>query len=255
MQKFYLFIFSLITLLCGFLGCSKKNTFNLEAKELTLVTSGDYPPFEFVKSGAIVGLDIDIAKSIAQYLGVTLKIEDIGFSNIIPALNAGRADFAMAGLSVTPERQENVDFSIVYYQPSLAILTHQDKTIPTIANLTGKTLGAQMGSIMEQFVKEKSTQMPGITLISLAKNPDLVQELKVGRVDGVVLEAAQAAAFAENHADLAFSVLPNAVPGYAIAFPKQSPWVEKFNQAIAILNANGQIQAIENEWLNLKTDI
>lgn len=246
-----LFICGLISL---FVGCSKDKEDASKQTTLTLVTSADYPPFEFMRSSQIVGLDIDVATAITQELGLLLQVQDMNFSGLIPALTTGRADFAMAGLTITPERAQNVEFSDVYFQPALAILAREDAPITNIAALAGKRIGAQLGSTMEQFAKEQATQMQGITITSLNRNPDLVQELKVGRLDAVLLEAAQASAFAQVSPDLVFSILPKAIAGYAIAFPKDSPWVSKFNEAIARLRAEGKLQAIETEWLTIETE-
>ncbi len=246
--------FVLVFSLSAFLfACSKKTDEEPSSRVLTLVTSADYPPFEFIRSGKVVGLDIDVAEAIAKDLGFTFSVQDVSFSGIIPALNSKRADFAMAGITVTPERLENVDFSQVYFQPSLAVLARADAPILNMAGLTGKRIGVQLGSTMEQFAKELATQMAGIRLTSLNRNPDLVQELKVGRLDAILLEAAQASAFAEANPGLAFTILPKAVPGYCIAFPKGSPWVAPFNEAIARLRAEGKLQAIETEWLSVDT--
>jgi len=230
-------------------GCSDHS--NSEGPEqLVLVTSADYPPFEFVKNGEVVGFDIDVAKAITRLLGVGLSVQDVNFSGLIPALNSGRADFAMSGLTVTPERLKNVDFSVVYFQPSLSIVAKADAPIQHVASLANKKIGAQLGSIMEEFAKEQSLQLPGITVVALGRNSDLIQELKLGRLDAVILESAQAAAFASIQPELVFTILPEKIPGYAIAFPKGSPWIEKFNTAIRILSGNGQLSAIENEWLS-----
>lgn len=229
-------------------GCQREKTD--EPKSLCLVTCADYPPFEFQQNGAVVGFDIDLANIIAQELGLKLVIQDVAFNSIIPTLNSGRADFAMAGLTITPERLQNVDFSNVYFQPSLAILSSEKNPIHHVMALEGKQAGAQLGSIMEQFLREQSGKIKGMEIKVLPKNPDLVQDLKVGRLDAVVLEVAQAAAFAKVHPELIVTMLPNKIDGYAIAFPKDSEWIPQFNSIIGKLKLDGRLQALEQEWLS-----
>lgn len=254
-QSIFLGVFLLIGIVFFGTGCSKENSTPDANKPLVLVTSADWPPFEFTQQGKVIGMDIDIAQAIADELGVNLVVQDVSFSGIIPSLTNKRADFAMAGLTITPERAQNVEFSDIYFQPSLAILAKLDSNINNLASLAGKRIGVQLGSTMEQFAKEQSAQLPGITLTSLARNPDLVQELKVGRVDAVLLESAQAAAFAQANPNLSFTIIPKAIPGYAIAFPKESPWVEKFNSTIALLKSTGKLQAIQQEWLTTEDSV
>jgi ABC-type amino acid transport substrate-binding protein len=251
--KGFIFAVGLAGLTLSFCGCSSDGP-DGDNKSLVLVTSADYPPFEYPKNGQVVGFDIDLANLIAKELGVKLVVRDVSFSAIIPELNSGRADFAMAGLTITPERLQNVDFSMVYFEPTLAVLSKESAPLTQLMNLEGKRLGAQLGSIMEQFVQQQSTKMKGIELKSLPKNPDLVQELNVGRLDGVILESAQAAAFAQAYPQLVVALLPQAVDGYAVAFPKDSKWVDAFNQVIGRLKVEGKLQALTHEWLTIEEE-
>src|SRR4051812_47325674 len=102
------FLICLVTL-----GLSACTAGNLGVGEKTLVMgfSADYPPFEFKKNGEVVGLDIDVAREVAQALGFSLVLQDMDFSALIPALQSGRIDFAMSGMTLNEERKKNVDFS------------------------------------------------------------------------------------------------------------------------------------------------
>lgn len=95
-------------------------------EKLVMVTSADYPPYEFRDTATgkneIIGFDVDIAKRITQELGYDLEIRDSDFNGLIPALQAGRADFVMAGMTPTPERKKNVDFSDIYYEAKIQLL-------------------------------------------------------------------------------------------------------------------------------------
>lgn len=97
-----------------------------DSKVLTMATSADYPPYEFVKTEAgteeIVGFDVDIARHIAEELGYELQITNMDFNGLIPALQAGRADIVMAGMTPTEERKQNAAFSDIYYDAKQVIV-------------------------------------------------------------------------------------------------------------------------------------
>ena len=241
-------IFSLVLLALTLgIGCSKVN--KPEDEKLTMGTSADYPPFEFQHRGEIMGFDVDVAKAITEALGYELKVEDMDFGGIIPALKSGRIAFAMSSITATPERSKSIDFSIPYYTPQLAILSRKDASVSSIDELPNKKIGVQLGSTMETFIKEESKKLPGIDIIALGRNPQLVQELKVGRIDGVILEVLQAEAFAEKNNTLEWHPLPGAQEGFAIAFPKNSPLKKSFDETIESLQSSGKLKALQDKWL------
>ncbi|HEY9301321.1 MAG TPA: transporter substrate-binding domain-containing protein, partial [Phormidium sp.] len=119
-----------------------------QGKKFVMVTSADYPPYEFrdTASGSadIVGFDVDIANYIAKELGFQLEIKDTDFSGIIPAVQSGRADFAMAGMTPTAERKKNVDFSDIYYEAKNSIVARKGSNLTTPKSLAGKKVGVQL---------------------------------------------------------------------------------------------------------------
>lgn len=251
-KKKCIFSLGLLSLTLG-IGCSKVN--KPEGNELTMGTSADYPPFEFQHRGEIMGFDVDVAKAITEELGYELKVEDMDFGGIIPALKSGRIEFAMAGITATPERSKSIDFSTPYYTPQLAILSRKDAPVNSIEQLPNKKIGVQLGSTMEAFIKEEAKELPGIDVIALGRNPQLVQELKVGRIDGVILEVLQAKAFSEKNSSLEWQTLPGSQEGFAIAFPKNSPLTESFNEAIEALKNSGKLEALQEKWLKPQGDL
>jgi polar amino acid transport system substrate-binding protein len=219
-------------------------------------TSAEYPPFEFRKDGRTVGFDVDLAEEISKKLGYSLKIEDMEFNALIPALQSGRIDFVMAGMTVTEERKKNVDFSTTYYQNSFVLMTKKEAVYTSEEELSGKIIGAQLGSTMEKMGKLKSTQIAGLKIVSLGKNSILMEELKAGRLDGVIIEKVQAHAFSKAHAELHFLDLPkwnaNVQDGYAIAFSKNQQQKElkiRFNQILLELQTEGKIAELTEKWI------
>lgn len=219
-------------------------------RKLIMVTSADYPPYEFRKTGSggeIVGFDVDIAKYITRELGYELEIRDTDFSGIIPALQSGRADFAMAGMTPTPERRQNVDFSDIYYEAKNTIVAEKGANLKTIANLAGKKVGVQLGSTQEKFAKEN---IKGAKIISLNKTGDLIQEIKADRINAAIIEDTIAKGFVANNPDLEFIAIPSSAEeaGSAIAFPKNSPLVQPFNKLLQRMKQTGEIEILIKKW-------
>lgn len=220
---------------------------------LVMATSADYPPYEFVETSGgseeIVGFDIDIARYITDQLGYELEINNIDFNGLIPALQAGRADFVMAGMTPTEERQENVDFSAIYYDAKQTIVSSADVAIASPADLSGKTVGVQLGSIQEGLAKDLAETTPDMTLMPLNRINEIIQELKSGRIDAAIIEDTVANGFLASNPDLEAVVIPEEGPvGSAVAFPKDSELVDDFNAVLEEMKADGTMEELINKW-------
>lgn len=127
-------------------------------QNLVMVTSADYPPYEFRDTATgkneIIGFDIDIAKYITKELGFELEISDTDFNGIIPALQSRRADFTMAGITPTEEPNKNIDFSDIYYEAKNTIVALKNSNLNSPEALAGKNVGVQLGSNQEKAAKE-----------------------------------------------------------------------------------------------------
>ncbi|MEA5452502.1 transporter substrate-binding domain-containing protein [Leptolyngbya sp. CCNP1308] len=220
---------------------------------LTMATSADYPPYEFVETAGgteeIVGFDVDIARHIAEELGYELEITNIDFNGLIPALQAGRADFVMAGMTPTEERLQNVDFSEIYYDAKQTIVFPSGGDIATPADLEGKTVGVQLGSIQEGLAEDLAAETPGMELSPLNRINEIVQELKSGRIDAAIIEDTVAAGFLANNPDLEAIEIPEEGPvGSAVAFPKDSELTSEFNRVLADMESSGLMEELIVKW-------
>ena len=246
----------------GIAGCGSSNEGSRTATDeaggskgkLVMATSADYPPYEFFETergeGEPVGFDIDIAKYITEKLGYELEIQDMDFNGIIPALQAGRADFAMAGMTPTAEREENVDFSSIYYDAKNTIVANAGSGLTSYEDLAGKTVGVQLGSIQENEAKEKAEEIGNITLEPRNKISELIQEMKAGRIDAAIIEDTVAAGYIANNPDLEFTTLDEGAEasGSAIAFPKGSELREEFEAVLQEMKDNGTLEALITKW-------
>ena len=221
-----------------------------EKKVITMGTSADYPPFEFKKQGEFIGVDIEIARAITAKAGYKLEIVDMDFSSLVGAVKSNRVDFIMAALTETPERLKNINFSNIYYQAKIsAIYTEKGQSYENLKDFGHKKVGVQLGSIMELYIKKLEKEDSNIEIMTLNKNPELIQELKLGRLDVVILEEAQAVEFSKKNPKLSFNTLPNTGDGYAIGFRKDSGLKDMFNEALRELQENGTLKKINNKWL------
>jgi polar amino acid transport system substrate-binding protein len=195
------------------------------AGKIVLGTSADYPPYEFIAeidgNLEVVGFDIDIAREIANDLGVELEIRDMDFDGLLAALVAGNIDFIVAGMVPTEVRKESVDFSINYYSAEQRFLVRAADAaeLTSIESLAGKRIGAQISTVQEQIATEQI--MDPAELRFLSRINDLVLELKSDRIDGIVLVGPVAASYANADAQLELSEITfGQEDGIAIAIAK-----------------------------------
>jgi polar amino acid transport system substrate-binding protein len=226
--------------------------------ELTMVTSPDYPPYEFyqTKGGErkITGFDVEIANKIAQELGFTLKIQESDFNGLIPALQANRADFVMAGMTPTPERRKNVDFSTIYYEAKDTIVAPKSSNLTKIEDLKNKNVGVQLGTIQEQNAKDIAKKVPGMQIKQLNRVPDIIQEIKSRRIAAAIVEDTVAKGFVDANPELAFNpIASEQQSGSAIAFPKGSKLIEPFNKVLYRMKGSGEMDALVKKWFSQNT--
>lgn len=193
--------------------------------KIVLGTAADYPPYEFIAEIdgelQVVGFDIDIAREIANDLGVELEIRDMDFDGLLAALVAGNIDFIVAGMVPTEERRESVDFSMPYYAAEQRFLVRAEDVdeLNTIESLEGKRIGAQMSTVQET-IAEEMIENPAERRY-LSRINDLVMDLKSGRIDGIVLVGPVASAYASADPDLEMSDISfGQEDGVAIAVAK-----------------------------------
>ena len=128
-------------------GCGKK-------EELVMATNAEFPPYEYHDGDAIVGIDAEIAQAIADEMGRTLVIEDMQFDSIIAAVTSGKADMGIAGMTITEDRLQSVDFSTPYATASQVIIVKDDSPITSPDDLTGKTIGVQLGTTGDIYAED-----------------------------------------------------------------------------------------------------
>lgn len=171
----------------------------VQAGKLIMATEATFRPYEYLSGTDVVGVDIDIATEIANALGLELVVEEMPFDSIIAAVSTGKADFGAAGMSVTPERAEQVDFSIEYATSMQVILTRADSGITGEADLDGNTVGVQLGTVADIVLSE---DYPDVKLEQYNRYTDALNDLLNGRLDAMVLDSLPAAELQKQSEDL-----------------------------------------------------
>ncbi len=231
-------------------GCGEKKDQEGQ-KPLIVIISPDNPPFEFKDTAQagdkVIGFDVDVIQKLSEHLKRPIKIVEADFPSLIPSLQSGRADMAISELSPTQERRRSVDFSDPYYVNSTALLILEGSPVISEKDLSGQTLGAQLGSSNEALAKTWTKSIPGLTIVSLNKVGELVQELKNGRIQAALVGDTVAHKIAHSMPGLKVIALDKSGGGMAIAFPKGSPWVAPTNEALRKMK--GDISQIAEKWI------
>lgn len=213
-----------------------------DTAKLVVATSPDFPPFESLKGGEVVGIEVDILKLIAEKMGMELDIQQMDFDSVIPGVQAGKFDVGMSGITVTDKRKENVDFSSVYFMAAQAIVVSADSGITGKADLEGKKVSVQTGTTAEEYCMAN-----GYEVLAFTANNDAASALTGGKVDAWVVDNEVALAMAP---DLGLTVLDEAMTAepYAFAFQKGSELVAPFNEALDALLADGTVEKIFSDY-------
>ena len=263
-NKLFIFMLVLVIAVLGACGTADKEetsgnegTKTEDKKVLTMGTSADYPPFEFVDptvSEEIIGFDVDLANLIGEKLGYEIVIENIDFNSLIPSIQAGKVDFVLAGMSSTPERDKVVDFSIAYNETVQMVVTKKDSGIETVEDLAGKKVGVQVSSIQEDLANEVAKTVD-MTVESRNLIPEVFQDIMTKRFDAAIIEDIVAENYAERNTDLTFfPVVVDDADYKAAVFPEGSELKGQFDETIQELIDNGEIEKLRQKWFVVEAE-
>ena len=229
----------LLTLLAA-CGSSGKTLEGIQKKgSLVVATSPDFPPFEYLEDGKVVGIEVDILNAIGEKLGFAIEIQQMDFDSVVPGVQAGKFDLGASGITATEERKKNVDFTDAYFLASQAIVVTNDSDIASKADLEGKKISVQTGTTAEDYCMSS-----GYEVLAFTANNDAAAALTTGKVDAWVVDNEVAVVLAEQNG---LKVLDEAMTSepYAFAFPKNSQsLVDAINKVQAEMLADGTIAEI-----------
>ncbi|MBO7358329.1 MAG: transporter substrate-binding domain-containing protein [Clostridia bacterium] len=213
---------------------------------LTMGTNAAFKPYEFYEDTEIVGIDAEIAAAICEKLGYQLEIIDMDFATLIPAVVSGKIDFAMAGMTVTEERLQSVNFSVSYATGVQSIIVPIDGPIKNVDDLYAEgasyTIGVQEGTTGDIYCTD---DFGDENVLKFKTGPDAVAALAAGKIDAVVLDNNPAKAYIETYDNLILLDTDYAVEDYAIAIALDNAELkEKIDAALAELIADGTVDEI-----------
>ena len=213
---------------------------------LVMGTNAEFPPYEYYEGQEVVGIDAEMAAAVAEKLGMELKIEDMAFDSLIPALSSGKVDIVAAGMTVTEDRLASVNFSDTYATGIQAIIVTEDSDIASADDLVGKTIGVQQGTTGDLY----ATDVEGATIERYAKAMEAVQSLSQGKIDAVIIDNEPANVFVSEVEGLKILDEAFATEDYAVAVAKDNEeLLEQVNTALAELKEDGTLQAIVDKYI------
>lgn len=229
-----------------FAGCGQDKN-DGEKTTLTMATNATFPPYEFHENGEIVGIDAEIAKAIADKLGMELKIEDMEFDSIITSVQSGKSDMGMAGLTVTEDRKVNVDFSDSYATGVQVVIVKEDSDISSIDDLNGKKIGVQTATTGDIYAGDDYGDE---NVERYSKGTDAVSALVSGKIDCVIIDNEPAKEFVKANEGLKILDTEYVTEDYAICFAKNNTELkDKVNGALKELIADGTVKKIVDKYI------
>ncbi len=222
--------------------------------KLIVGTNAEFPPFEYLgDDGNPDGFDIALIKAIGEKLGAEVEIQNMEFGSLITSIGS-KIDVSIAGMTITEERKNAVDFSDPYYDAVQFVLLPTDSTVAAKADLLGKNIGCQLGTTGEYLIDDLIAEDGATQKKSYNKAVDAVNDLLNGRVDAVIIDKNPAQVFAENYSDQ-IKLTDGADFGfeaeqYAIALPKgDTALAEQINKALSEIKADGTFDSLVKQYI------
>lgn len=228
-------------------------------KTLYMATNATFPPYEYYEGSDMVGIDVEIAQAIADKLGMKLEVQDMDFNAILAAVAGGKADMGMAGLTVTPDRLEDVDFSVSYCTGIQVMIVPEGSDITSADDIVAKIeagedfqIGCQIATTGYIYASD-TIENGGFGEDHVQAFPagaDAIAALMSGKIDCVIIDNEPAKAFVEQNDGLVILESEYVEEEYAIAFAKDSEIADDVNKALQELIADGTVQKIIDKYIN-----
>ena len=230
MKKIMLLVMSILLLT----GCKRDDN------KLILATEAGFAPYEYYQDGEIVGVDIDIAREIALSLGKELVIKDVSFDFIINEIKSGKSDIGAAGMSITKERLEEVDFSVEYAVSNQVVIVPMDSKITSIDQISNQRIAVQLGTVADSYVNENYKDA---TVIRQKKYLSMVEDLKAGKVDLIIMDLLPASEIVKSNDELKILDEYLFTDKYGMAIKKgNKELLDKVNDVLTRLMSEGKIE-------------
>ncbi|WP_067725946.1 glutamine ABC transporter substrate-binding protein [Oceanobacillus damuensis] len=225
------------------------------ADTYTVVSDTSFVPFEFMDDGEYVGFDIDLIHAIADEAGFEIDMETTNFDGIIPGLQTGQFDIAIAGISITEDRKKQIDYSDPYYESGLAIgVAADNEDINGIEDLEGKTIATRLGSTSASYIEDNIENAEANQYEQLDQAYLAVEN---GSADAILYDAPNVNYYIQTQGEGSLKVVGDLYQAedYGIAITKgEEALVEAINEALAELRENGTYDDIYAKWFGEPTE-
>lgn len=243
-SKTILIIALTILMIFSFSSCGKPEG------TLVMATNAAFPPYEFYDGGKIVGIDAEIMEAICKELNMTLQIDDMEFDSIVSAVQSGKADVGAAGMTITEERLQSINFSDSYTTAKQVIIVPEGSSISSPDDLVGKTIGVQTGTTGDLYMKWDYEDEGLATVDRYNKGNEAVLALTQNKVDAVVIDNEPAKVFVSQNTGLKILETEYIIEEYAFAVSKENTeLLDKINNAVKKLKDSGKLQEIIDKYI------
>jgi ABC-type amino acid transport substrate-binding protein len=220
--------------------------------KITVASNMAYPPFEFSPKGEPRGFDIDLMNEVAKRAGFEVEYDNVQFDSILRGLDADLFDAAISAMTITKEREQQIDFSDPYFNADQALLVASDSDVHSIDGMAGATVGVQEGSTGQMEAEELRNGEQIGEIKPYRTIGKAFASLEEGEVQGVIYDLSAAhSKIAESDGEIRFVEPISTGEQYGIAFPKDSPLVDPVNQALGEIKDDGTYEKLYKKWIGM----
>lgn len=241
-----------IALIAPLAACSSASAQRAEDNELGLLEPGvlrvgtvsDSKPYAYTENGELVGFEVDVARAVAEEIGLEAKFVQQEFATLIPAVASGQLDAVAASTSITEERKQVVNFSDVYFIGYISVISNDPSITEDVASLEGKRLGLMQGTIQDAYAQDN---MPGTEIVRYPDYNSAVSAMNAGSIDAVFIDYAPGKEFVDADPENLAMPINIPVPDLPVGMPvsKDRPELEQaLNEAVAAIIASGELEQI-----------
>ena len=246
MKKILLLVLVSVLSLVMLFGCKKSETAD---DTLIVGTNAEFPPFEYIEQGNIVGFDVDLINEISKIIGKKVEFKHMAFDSLLIAMQAGKINCIISGMTATDERRQYVNFSEPYFVSKQAVIVPEDSDIQKFEDLKGKKIGVVIGYTGDMVVTDMYKDTSSITRYEATGQ--VIMALTAGKVDATVLDMEPAKKYVANNKGIKVLDTALAEEEYSIALPKDNTaLLEELNKALKTLKENGTYDKIYAKYFN-----
>ena len=235
----------LLIIICLLLGCEKKS----DPNALIVVTSADYPPYASLVDGKVEGIDVDIARAVAQKMGKTLVLNNISFTSIFSSLRANKADMGVAAITESDDPPTGICFSKPYFKDGISCVLRSSHQIKDTQKMKHLKVAVQMGVALPRYAEK---YWPKENIVLFDDMQVAFEALKQGKVDVALCDSAPAVYFAQFNPDMDVVECKGAMTPVFAAMKEGSPLKAKVDAALQAMEADGTLARIQKKWMTVQ---